>query len=90
LQIAVGIPPSEGNKRIIRMLVEHMADIHFRDNQGETAIESASRNGYDDIAAIILRAAGIAKVRAATQIPLPYAGKDSYYVKSWKEIFGLN
>lgn len=55
-QTALHYAASVGNRQMVSILIESGAKIHNKDQGGRTALEYASRNQYDNIAAQLLSA----------------------------------
>ena len=91
LHIAAGLKMSASNEKIINLLIDCKADMNIRDTQGRTALEYAQQKGNTETAKELKKfASRISEKTPGCEIPLPCTGKVEYYVKSWRETFGLN
>ena len=82
---------SSCNETIIRLLIDHRADTSLKDNSDRTALEYAQQKGNSNTALEIERGTQrLAENKARIDNPLPCTGKVEYYVKSWREIFGID
>ena len=82
---------SSCNETIIRLLIDHRADTSLKDYRQRTALEYAQQKGNSSIALEIERGTHrIAENKARIDSPLPCTGKVQYYVKSWREVFGID
>ena len=87
LHIAADLTLNASNEKIIRLLINHHADMNLKDNYGRTALDYAREKGNADVENW---AKWIAEKRLGDGNPLPCEGKVDYYVKSWREMYGIN